>query len=108
MGGRRERVVFWSTAALLVVGAAVAYRMLLGPAPGAPREASPAAPPPPALRLTVAGVSGEVGIVRGGVRARAAVGDELRADDTIETATAARVTLASDGYEVALEEGAAF
>ncbi len=98
--------MFWSSAALLVAGAAVAYRMLLGPAPAAPAP-EPEDPPPP-VRLAVAEVSGEVTVVRGGTRSRAAAGDELRADDAIETAPGARVVLAGAFYDVALEEGATF
>lgn len=104
MGGRREAAVFWSTAALLVAGAAVGYRVLLGPSPAAPaREDAP-----PAVKLTVAETSGEVTVVRGGARSRAATGDELRADDAIETAPGARAVLAGAFYDVALEEGASF
>ncbi len=101
--------MFWSTAAVLVAGAALAYRVLLGPAPAAP--ASPARPseePAPAVRLAIAEASGEVTVVRGGTRSRAAAGDELRADDAIETAPGARVVLAGAFYDVALEEGATF
>ncbi len=96
--------MFWTTAALLVAGAAVAYRVLLGPSPApAPREAAP-----PAVKLTVSETSGEVTVVRGGTRVRAAPGDELRADDAIETAPGARVVLAGAFYDVALEEDATF
>jgi hypothetical protein len=105
MGGR-ERAIFWTVAALLVAGAALAYRLLLGPAP-----ASRPAPPPPApapLRLAVAKVTGEVTIVRAGVRARAAPGAELRADDAIETPPGARVELDGAGYQVALDEDGSF
>jgi hypothetical protein len=105
MGGRREAAVFWSAAALLVAGAAVAYRMLLGPppAPAPPREDAA-----PAVKLSVAAKSGEVSVVRGGTRFQLATGDELRADDAIETAPGARVVLAGAFYDVALEEGATF
>jgi hypothetical protein len=106
MGGRRERAVFWAIAAVLVAGAALAYRLLLGPTPGAPRAGTQAAPAP--VGLTVAEASGDVTIVRGGTRSRAAPGDELRADDAIETAPGARVALAGAGYRVALDEGGSF
>ncbi len=106
MGGRRERAVFWATAAVLVVGAVVAYRVLLGPAPAASAPARDDAPA--AVRLTVAAKSGEVTVVRGGTRLGAATGDELRADDAIETAAGARVVLSGASYDVALEEGASF
>jgi hypothetical protein len=106
MGGRREAAVFWSAAALLVVGAAVAYRVLLGPPPAAPAPAREDGPP--AVKLVVAAKSGEVTVVRGGTRLRVATGDELRADDAIETAPGARVVLAGPFYDVALEEGASF
>ncbi|HEX9049278.1 MAG TPA: hypothetical protein VF841_01975 [Anaeromyxobacter sp.] len=105
MSGRREAALFWSTAALLVAGAAVAYRVLLGPSPAA---APPRDDAPPAVRLAIAEISGEVTLVRAGVRSRAAPGDALRADDAIETARGARVVLAGGSYDVALEEGAAF
>ncbi len=106
MGAGRERLVFWSAAALLVAGAAVAYRVLLGSSPGAPVRGAEEAPSP--LRLTVSEVTGDVTVVRGGVRTPAAPGAELRADDTIETGKGARVTLAGAFYEAALEEGGAF
>ncbi len=107
MGARREQAIFWAVAALLVAGTALAYRLLLGPtpAPRAPEVAEAAQAP---LGLTVSKVSGEVTIVRGGARSRAAPGDALRADDAIETAPGARVALAGEGYEVALEEGGTF
>lgn len=107
MGAGRERAVFWLIAALLVGGAALAYRLLLGPSPDAP----PPAPPVearPALALTVARAEGEVTIVRAGVRSRASPGDALRADDQIETAPGARVELDGAGYQVALDEGGSF
>jgi hypothetical protein len=105
MGGGRERAVFWALAALLVVAAGVAYRLLLGPEPGS-------APPAPAGQapegLSVARAEGEVTIVRAGVRVRAAAGAALRPDDAIETAPGARVSLAGGSYEVVLEEGGRF
>src|SRR5512133_2774963 len=105
MGGRREGAVFWLAAASLVAGGVVAYRLLLGPSPVAapPREGAPSA-----VKLTIAEASGEVTVVRGGARLRAGAGDELRADDAIETAPGARVVLAGAFFDVALEEGATF
>lgn len=99
--------MFLGGIALLVLVGAVAYRLLLGPEPGAepPAEASPAAP---ALRLAIATVSGEVTVVRGSARTPARPGDELRPDDAIETATGARVELSGGSYDVALEEGGRF
>jgi hypothetical protein len=111
MSASRERAVFWAGIALLVVGTLVAYRLLLGPEPGSappPPPAVAAAPPDPALRLAVEVVTGEVTVVRAGVRTRAAAGDELRPDDAIETAPGARVELAGGSYDVALEEGGRF
>lgn len=99
--------MFWGLVVLLVAGTAAAYRLLLGPEPG--RAGPSTAPPaPPAVRLAVASASGEVTVVRAGVRARAAAGDELRPDDAIETAPGARVALAGGSYEVVLEEGGRF
>ncbi len=106
MGARREQAVFWSAAALLVAGAALAYRLLLGPAPGA--QGAAGEDPQAALRLQVARVTGEVTVVRGGARTRASVGDALRPDDAIETAPGARVTLSGASYDVELEEAATF
>lgn len=103
--GRRERAVFWALVALLVAGAGVAYRVLLGPEPGG---ASPAAPDLAPATLAVARAEGEVTIVRAGARLRAAAGDTLRPDDAIETAPGARVSLAGGSYEVVLEESGRF
>lgn len=106
MRGRREHATFWAVVVLLVAGAAIGYRLLLGPEPGRPQ---PPPPPPPAPEgLTVARATGEVTVVRGGVRARAAPGAALRPDDAIETAPGARVALAGGSYEVTLEEGGRF
>ncbi|HET8542619.1 MAG TPA: FecR domain-containing protein [Anaeromyxobacter sp.] len=108
MGGARERAVFWSIAALLVGGAALAYRVLLGPAPAATRPPPQAAAAAAAAPLIVVATSGEVTIVRAGARSRAAKGDVLRADDAIETAPGGRVELDGGGYEVFLDEDASF
>lgn len=108
MGGGRERAIFWAIAALLVAGAALAYRLLLGPAPAGPAPGPATAAAPAAVRLAVATVTGDVTIVRAGTRARAAPGDELRADDAIETAPGARVELDGGGYQVALDEDGSF
>lgn len=111
MGASRERVAFWTGIALLAAGTFVAYRLLLGPEPGSapvPPPAAVAPPADPALRLTVKEATGEVTVVRAGVRARAAVGDELRPEDALETAPGARVELAGGSYDVALEEGGRF
>ena len=108
MGGRRERTIFWSIAALLVAGAALAYRLLLGPSPGPPRVPAPSGGAPAAVRLTVAQTFGDVTIVRAGARSRAAPGDELRADDALETAPGARVVLDGAGYQVQLDEDGSF
>jgi len=97
--------VFWAVVALLVLGAAIAYRLLLGPEPGAARGVPPAPSP---VRLTVLATEGEVTVVRGGVRLPAAAGVELRADDGIETAPGARVELGGGTYRVSLEEGGRF
>lgn len=107
MGGRRERALFWAVVALLVVGAGVGYRLLLGPEPGRASPAPGQASPVP-VRLTVARTEGEVTVVRAGVRARIGPGDELRLDDAIETAPGGRVALAGGSYEVTLEEGGRF
>lgn len=106
MGARRERAVFWISAAALVAGAVLAYRVLLGPSPAAPGTAGQGAPAP--VRLTVAQATGDVTIVRAGARLRAATGDALQADDQVETAPGARVVLAGAGYQVALDEGGGF
>jgi hypothetical protein len=100
----RERIVFWAVLAALVAGAAVAYLVLLGPAPG-PR-APPAPSPPPTLR--VGAIAGEVTVVRAGLRTRATTGADLRPDDAIETAAGSSVELAGGRYTVNLEEGGRF
>jgi hypothetical protein len=104
--GRRDGIRFWGVVAALVVATLAAYRWVLGPEPGA----APHEPPPPAagVPLTLASVSGDVAIVRGGVRTPAAPGAILRQDDAIETGAAARVELAGGGYRVWLEEGGRF
>jgi hypothetical protein len=107
MGRGRERAVFWAAAALLVAGAGVAYRLLLGPEPGR-APATTAAPPAVQVRLAIAHVTGDVTVVRGGVRMPATDGAELRPDDALETAPGARVALAGGSYEVTLEEGGRF
>ncbi len=107
MSARRERRIFWTVVALLVAGAALAYRLLLGPEPGSAPLASPPAPPAP-VRLAISAAAGEVTIVRGGARMRASPGDELRPDDAIETAAGGRVELAGGSYQVALEEAGRF
>lgn len=88
------------------MGAALAWRLLLGPGPGAPPAAAP--PPPPPVRLTVLHATGEVTVIRGEDRLVAAPGVELRADDGIETAPGARVELEGGSYRVSLEEGGRF
>jgi hypothetical protein len=109
MGARRDRGVFWAGIGLLVAGTLIAYRLLLGPEPGsAAAPPPPPASPDPALRLAVATVTGDVTLVRAGVRTRAAPGDELKADDAIETAPGARVELSGATYQVGLEEGGMF
>lgn len=109
MSGRRDRAVFWAVVALLVVGAGVGYRLLLGPEPGHARSTTTSAPASPAaVRLTVASTAGEVTVLRAGIRTRIAQGDELRPDDAIETAPGGRVALAGGSYEVTLEEGGRF
>lgn len=106
MGGRRERAIFWGVVAVLVLGAAAAWRILLGPEPGtAPPLAAPAPPPE---RLSLLRVTGDVTVVRGGSRLAATPGIELRADDGIETAPGARVELEGGSYRVSLEEGGRF
>ncbi len=103
----RERVGFWAVLALLVAGTLVAYRLLLGPEPGA--RTSPAPPPPPAaVPLTLAAVTGDVTVVRGGVRSPATSGAALREDDSIETGIGGRAELSGGGYAVTLEEGGRF
>lgn len=104
MPARRERVTFWAVLAALVAATAVAYVLLLGREPG--RASTPGAPQP--LSLGIAEVTGEVTIVRGGVRTRAEGGAKLRPDDAIETAAGARVSVAGGGYTVTLEEGGRF
>jgi hypothetical protein len=109
MGGRRQGARFWGALALLLGGTAVAYRLLVGPEPGV---AAPPAPPPASapepVRLVVAAATGDVTLIRGGVRGPLAAGDALRPDDALETAPGARVELAGGSYEVALEEGGRF
>lgn len=105
MAGGRERARFWAVLALLVLGAAAAYRLLLGAEPAAPRAAS--APPEP-VRLAVSALSGEVTLVRAGKRSPLSLRDELRPDDAIETAPGGRVELAGGSYDVALEESGRF
>ena len=104
----RERIVFWTSLAGLLVAAAVAYLVLVGPM-AAGRPAAPRPPPPPATSsLRIAAVRGEVTVVRAGVRTRALEGAELKPDDAIETALGAAVELAGGGYAVTLEEGGRF
>jgi hypothetical protein len=99
----RERIVFWGGLGALLVAAAIAYLLLLG---RRTPPAGPAAPPPPALRI--AAVQGEVALVRGGARTRAAPGGELRPDDALETALGESIVLTGGGYTVTLEEGGRF
>ena len=106
MPGGHDRAVFWAVVVLLVGGAALAYRLLLGPEPG--RTAPSPVPAPAPERLTVSRAEGEVTVVRGGVRTRLAPGAELRPEDAIETAPGARVALAGGSYEVTLEESGRF
>lgn len=108
MGGRRERAAFWGALALLLLATGVAYRVLVGPEPGGPRPPPPGVVEPEPVRLVVAAATGDVTLVRGGVRARLAAGDALRPDDALETAPGARVELAGGSYQVALEEGGRF
>ncbi len=103
---RRDRAKFWAILALLAAAVLAAYRVLLGPAPATPPVAVDAAPDP--FRLTVAALSGEATLVRGGVRTPLSRGAELRPDDEIETAPGGRVELAGGRYAVALEEGGRF
>jgi hypothetical protein len=105
----RERVTFWSVVAGLVLVTLVAYRLLLGPEPGAVTPPPPAPPPAPvAVPLTLAAVSGDVVVVRSGERAPAGAGAVLRADDSIETGIGGRAELSGGGYAVTLEEGGRF
>lgn len=104
--GARQAVGFWAAIVALVAAAAAAYLLVLGPAPGERAAPAPAAPPPPPL--AIGAVTGEVTVVRAGVRARAAAGGTLRPDDALETAAGARVELAGGGYTVTLEEGGHF
>ncbi len=106
MDARRQRAVFWGLLLLIVLGTAAAYRLLLGREPGSRSAAAGAGDEQ--VRLVVAKVSGAVSVLRGGGRQPLAAGDELRADDAIETAPGARVELAGGSYEVALEEGGRF
>jgi hypothetical protein len=105
MAGRRERITFWAVLAALVAGTAVAYVLLLGREPG--RRIAPPQPTQ-ALPLAIGELTGEVTVVRGGVRERAVSGTTLRPDDAIETAVGARVQVAGGGYTVTLEEGGRF
>ncbi len=108
MKGGRQRAMSWAAVALLLGAAAIAYRLLLGPEPGASRAPPPSPAPAPAVRLAIAQADGDVTIVRAGARLRATAGDELRPEDAIETAPGARVELAGGSYQVALEEGGRF
>ena len=105
---RRERVTFLAILALLVGGTLAAYRLLLGPEPGARTPTAQPAPAPAPVPLTLAAVSGEVTIVRGGARTAATAGAVLRPDDAIETGIGGRVELSGGGYSVTLEEGGGF
>jgi hypothetical protein len=107
MAGARERIRFWAVVAALALATLAAYRWLLGPEPGAPLASAPE-PRAAAVPLSLAAVSGEVAVLRGGVRARAQPGGTLQADDAIETAVGARVELAGGGYRIWLEEGGRF
>src|SRR6266540_6883064 len=100
---RRERITFLAVLALLVGGTLAAYRLLLGPEPGGRTPAAQATVP-----LTISAVSGEVTVVRGGVRTAAGTGAVLRPDDAIETGIGGRVELSGGGYAVTLEEGGRF
>jgi hypothetical protein len=110
MGGRLERATFWGALALLLLATLVAYRVLVGPEPGgAPPPRPPEVEPEPEpVPLVVAAATGDVTLVRGGVRAPLVAGDALRPDDALETAPGARVELAGGSYRVALEEGGRF
>jgi hypothetical protein len=107
MAERRQRILFWAVLLALVAGAALSYRVLLGAEPGARPPPAPAAPQPE-VTLAISEASGEVTVLRGGERLRAAPGLALRADDGIETAPGARAVLQGGTYEVALEEGGRF
>lgn len=101
----RERITFWAVLAALVAGTAIAYVLLLGREPG---RRTPPPPPPAAVPLAIGDLVGEVTVVRGGERSRAATGAELKPEDVIETAAGARVELAGGGYGVTLEESGRF
>ncbi len=113
MADRRERTVFIGAAAVLLVAAAVSYVLLLD------RPAPPAAARPPGgekgevlERLVVTAVKGPVRIWRGGPAGsavEAAVGEELRQDDVVETGSGAAVQLAAGKYyRVDLEANSEF
>lgn len=106
MAGRRERMGFWASLALLALATLAAYRWLLGPEPGASRP--PPAAAAPTVPLTVVAIAGDVSTLRRGVRAPAAIGAALQPDDAIETGAGARVELAGGGYRVTLEERGRF
>ena len=100
----RDRFTFWAVLAALVAGTAAAYVLLLGREPG--ERPAPAAPAPPPL--TFGELTGEVTVVRAGVRARAVAGAALRPEDAIETPPGARAEVVGGGYTVTLEEAGRF
>jgi hypothetical protein len=110
VGERRERVIFWSLAALLVAATAAAYLLVVGPAPGSGgRGAAPVvrAPEPDAtpLRLVLRAVSGDVTVVRRGTASPARPGDGVRPGDALETAIGAHAELGEGPFAIALSEG---
>ena len=110
MGERRERVIFWSLAALLVAATAAAYLLVVGPAPGSGgRGAAPVVrapePAPAPLRLVLRAVSGDVTVTRRGTAASARAGDAVRPGDALETSIGAHAELGAGPFAIALSEG---
>ena len=119
-----DRGIFAALILLVLIGAGLAYWLLLGrtpsgppapplpPAVKAPQEVATPLPPPAVADLRVARVNGPVRIRHAGPKpawSRVKVGDVLRKDDTVETGRGGAVELAAgESYQVTLDEQARF